>query len=285
MHVRRYSDPGSFLDHAEPFLMREEPENHMMLGIRGMPGSHLATFGDQCYLAVIEDADDVVGCALRTPPFGLIITRADPAALGCLVADVATKYERLPAVMGPEPAVSTFARLWSAHAGTRTRPFMQMRLFVARSVRPLTMPPLGVLRPADGADLPIVTPWMIAFHDEAHTESPLDPSQTVREDVAHQRLFVWDHGGAVSMAAWAGRTARSARIGMAYTPPEYRRRGYASACVAAVTKRLLDEGVSFCCINTDLSNPTTNRIYPAIGYQPLCDIGNIDLNAVDGTAP
>lgn len=276
MHVCRFPDPVSFLNRAESFLMRNEAENNMMLGIRGLPG---ARFGEDCYLAVMEDDEDIVGCGLRTPPFGVIITRAEPLALECLAQDLAVKYETLPAVLGPEPAVSTFANLWSRRAGTRWRPLMQMRLFVAHQVqRPSTQPP-GVLRVAVESDLPTVIPWAIGFHREARTGTPMDPARTIREDVVNQRVVVWDDGGAASMATLAGRTDRSARIGIAYTPPERRGRGYASACVAALTQRLLDDGVAFCCINTDLTNATTNKIYPAIGYRPVCDISNIDLQA------
>lgn len=279
MRVQRHLDPPAFLEAAEEFLVRNEAENSMMLGVRGVSGSRAVKFGEDCYLATVEDSDAVVACAVRTPPFGLIITRAEVASLRCLVEDVADKYQRLPAVLGPEPAVSTFAELWSQRTGAGARPLMRMRLFVARKVRPLAVQPAGALRVAEEADLPTVTPWMAAFHQEARTGSPRDPVQIVQEDIVNRRLFVWDNGAAVSMATWAGRTDRSVRVGIAYTPPEHRRRGYASACVAALTQRLLDAGVEFCCINTDLTNPTTNKIYPAIGYHPVCDMSNIELNA------
>jgi hypothetical protein len=52
------------------------------------------------------------------------------------------------------------------------------------------------------------------------------------------------------------------------------KRGYASACVAGLTQRLLDEGHAFCCLCTDLANPTSNRIYQTIGYRPVCDMSD-----------
>ena len=214
---------------------------------------------------------------VRTPPFGAIITRGELTALQRLAGDLADKYETLPSVLGPEPAVSAFADLWSTHSGMPWQALMRMRLFVAHQVQPPSRRPPGVLRLATESALPVVTPWAVAFHHEARTGTPLDPARTIREDVITQCLFVWDDRGPVSMAAWAGRTARSVRIGIAYTPPPRRRRGYASACVAALTQRLLDDGVVFCCINTDLANQTTNRIYPAIGYRPVCDVSSITL--------
>ena len=82
-------------------------------------------------------------------------------------------------------------------------------------------------------------------------------------------------GRMVSMAIWTGLTPHGVRIGMVYTPPQFRGRGYASNCVAALTRRLLDSGRSFCFLFTDLANPTSNKIYQAIGYRHVCDFRKI----------
>jgi hypothetical protein len=60
-------------------------------------------------------------------------------------------------------------------------------------------------------------------------------------------------------------------VGPVYTPPERRGRGYATACVAALSQTILDEGWAFCTLFTDLANPTSNSIYQKIGYHPVCD--------------
>jgi predicted GNAT family acetyltransferase len=61
------------------------------------------------------------------------------------------------------------------------------------------------------------------------------------------------------------------RIAPVYTPPEQRGHGYASAVTAAVTQIALDRGSGKVLIFTDLANPTTNHIYPAIGYEAMSD--------------
>jgi len=91
--------------------MRAEVENIVMLGICGPPGAPSPVFGEDCYLAVVEDVAEVVACAVRTPPYKAIISRAEPNALECLVGDLALKYTTLPAVHGPEPDISRLARL------------------------------------------------------------------------------------------------------------------------------------------------------------------------------
>jgi len=88
---------------------------------------------------------------------------------------------------------------------------------------------------------------------------------------------VWRDSQPVSMAAWAGQTPRGVRVNMVYTPPELRRRGYASAAVSALTKKLLDAGRKFVFLFTDLSNPTSNSIYRKMGYEAVCDINEVDF--------
>jgi hypothetical protein len=129
------------------------------------------------------------------------------------------------------------------------------------------------------SDLPTVGSWALAFHREANPDNPIDPVVAMQTDVEKQRVFVWDDEGATSMAVVAGRTGRSVRISIVYTPPEHRRRGYASAGVADLTQRLLKEGAAFCSIITDATNPTSNKIYQAIGYQFVCDMAHIELRA------
>src|SRR5439155_3737276 len=85
-------------------------------------------------------------------------------------------------------------------------------------------------------------------------------------------FVLWeDNDEPVSLAGWGGPTPNGIRIGPVYTPPEYRRRGYASALTAAVSAEQLASGCRFCFLYTDLANPTSNRIYANIGYEPVCD--------------
>jgi len=57
-----------------------------------------------------------------------------------------------------------------------------------------------------------------------------------------------------------------------YTPPEIGRRGYATECVAKLSKHLLEEGNKFCFLFTDLMNRISNSIYQKIGYRPVIDV-------------
>jgi predicted GNAT family acetyltransferase len=73
------------------------------------------------------------------------------------------------------------------------------------------------------------------------------------------------------MACWARPTKRNVTIGYVYTPPEERKKGYASDCVSALSQHLLDSGYQTTSLYTDLANPTSNKIYMEIGYEPVMD--------------
>ena len=81
------------------------------------------------------------------------------------------------------------------------------------------------------------------------------------------------------MAASARPTKRAIAVNGVYTPREWRRRGYATACVAALSELLLQRGFELCVLYTDLSNPTSNSIYTQIGYRPLRDFLMFELSA------
>ena len=65
-----------------------------------------------------------------------------------------------------------------------------------------------------------------------------------------------------------------ARVGPVYTPPAQRGRGWASNAVAGISRRIQAEG-SRVCLFTDQANPTSNKIYTALGYQPVADMANL----------
>ena len=260
--VHRFTKPKAFLTRAGSFLRASEVENALMLGICGS-----ARFDDSCYLATVEEDRAVVACALRTPPHGALLTRADRESLESLAADLADKYEDLPAVAGPEPAVGVFATLWAARTGAAAGPAVRMRVFEASRV---------VQPPAAAGTFRRPPRRTCRLWPSGRRRSLKRQASTTRQTRMTSRV-----SGSVRAASFVGRTRvwcpwrlgrvarRIVRINYVYTPPEHRGRGYASACVASLTQQLLDEGVALCCLYTDLANPTSNRIYQAIGYRPV----------------
>jgi predicted GNAT family acetyltransferase len=148
-------------------------------------------------------------------------------------------------------------------------------------VTPPARPGRGTVRAAGEADADRLVPWAEAFLRDVDMPKGRDEcAGMMAERIREQRLFVWCDPEPVSMAGWAGRTPNGVRVNFVYTPPECRGRGYASACVAALSQHLLDSGRKFCCLFTDLANPTSNKIYQAIGYRRVCDFRYVRFEPV-----
>jgi uncharacterized protein len=115
---------------------------------------------------------------------------------------------------------------------------------------------------------------MVDFFRESMQDAPIGDEQ-VRENAARGveagDLFVWENDNLVTMAMRNRPTPNGIAISYVYTPPDQRRKGYASACVAALSQLLLDSGWKMCSLFTDLQNPSSNRIYMNIGYKPVGD--------------
>jgi predicted GNAT family acetyltransferase len=134
------------------------------------------------------------------------------------------------------------------------------------------------MRVATADDTALVARWLDGFFADIHEPSFRDVRAIAEERIAQRVIHLWnDAGRLVSMAAYAGRTPNGIRVNLVYTPPEHRGRGYASNLVAALTQKLLAEGRRFCFLYTDLANPTSNKIYYALGYRPVCDNLRIDF--------
>ena len=269
--IVRHDDVNSFAERATPWLMQAEAEHNLLLSIIEQLRVNPLNYGPP-YLATIEEHGAVAGCAFRTPPYKLGLTRMPHGAIPLLVNDVAQMFDDLPAVLGPAAQARAFAEAWAACRGPAAHPGMRHRIYELHAVEfPETMP-TGELRHAGRRDLNLVVGWLQEFGREAKVGTA-NTAAFVEGHINSKSLFVWeDEGEPRASAVYAGRTPNGVRIGFVYTPPQFRRKGYASACVATASQRALDSGVEFCCLYTDLNNPTSNDIYQKIGYRPICDV-------------
>lgn len=269
--IRRFSDARAFLARAGSWLLEREIEHTLVLSVVRRLAFAAQPGDGPPYLAVIEGPDGLEGCALRTPPWPLLVTEAPGAAVPVLVEDVLRAYPELPSVVGPERSAADFARSWAASRGLRAVVGMRERLYRLDRLVPPSRPAGGRLRVATAADHAGVVAWMEAFSREAEILLP-DADATARHLIQDEAAVLWeDSGRPRSMAAVGGESPHSARIAFVFTPPEERGRGYATACVAALSDRLLARGVQDVVLFTDLTNPTSNAIYVRLGYRPVED--------------
>lgn len=275
MRVERH-DPDSFCACAFAWLLRAEGEHSLLLGIvtELTRGKH--RYEGAPYLATVHDGEAIVGCAFRTPPFKLGMTRMPPAAIMPVATDVAQVFATLSAVMGPPAETLAFGDAWCALRGGSAVPGMRQGIFELTAVSPPPQVSSGQMRIARPTELARLAHWCAEFAREAGT--PIgDPANAAAYFIDRCEMSVWDHGGARSMAVATGPTPTGIRVGLVYTPPADRNRGYATSLVAELSAAQLAAGRRACFLYTDLANPTSNAIYERLGYRRVAEALDVEF--------
>ncbi len=276
MEIVTYTDPRAFAERARPLLLRDEARHNLQLGVSSTLVEHPETY-PEFHLWLAEEEGGPVCALLWTPPFHPVVSQPlVPEAIPVLARSVHAERRALTGIGGATPEVDRFAEAWSELTGAPAEREMGQRIYRLEEVREREAVP-GRMRQATVEDRDLVVEWILAFAREALP--PGEPEDRARtERFADLRLrqqgggyVLWEDPEPVSLVGYGGFTPNGARIGPVYTPPELRGRGYATALTAEVSARLLREGRRFCFLFTDLANPTSNRIYQRIGYEPVCD--------------
>ena len=278
MRFRFYTDVREFYRDTYDTFMLHEAQNVIPLGnlIIGNQGKDKTGWRDPAnwFMAAVENDTGIRVAAIMTPPYKLTLcatnNQCDDAALQCLIAGIRESGVSLPGVMSGSELAERFARLYT---GGDYKIACHNRLYELRRVSP-EIPAIGELRPARENDMAFLPYWRAGFHSDCFG-TPFGASWDLERchmDIANGRLFVLEDGGMpVSMANITRELRTLCCIGGVYTPPYFRGRGYATACVAEVSRLMLERGFARCVLYTDLANPTSNSIYQKIGYTPICD--------------
>jgi len=287
MKIRRFNDPVLFQERTQEFLLLFEAENNLPLGIINniISGEYHER---KPYLALVEEKGEPALIALCTPPHPALFSYQKPPPpdeiLDMVLKDLKEFLgDNFVGIYGNKKLAARLKDNWEEMTGRRAEKHMAMRIYKLDEVIP---PPDigGSIRPTEKKDRKLMTDWLNGFYREAMQESP-DPARArkqvdlyLKADPKLRGLLIWDKSGIpVSLAGYAGPTPNGIRVGAVYTPPEQRKKGYASAVTAGLSQYLLDMGYKFCFLFTDLLNPTSNHIYQQIGYNPVCDVDRYDF--------
>jgi predicted GNAT family acetyltransferase len=282
MQITRFEAAEDFYQRAESFLLAYEAEHCLILGLCStliqQPGYY-----QNPYLALVEDGQAVLAAALMTPPHNLVLSlTSHPEVFRLIANDLYADFKELPGVSGPTELCQQFAAAWQERSGQAYRLSISERIYRLDKVNPIAGVS-GQFRRAAEADRALLLEWIPAFEQDAFGRAVTDEAGL--EKIVNAMLtspirgaYFWEDGQPVSFAGYGNPTLHGVRIGPVYTPPQFRGRGYASACVAALSQHLLDSGRKFVTLFTDLANPTSNHIYQVIGYNPVMDFDMLEFD-------
>jgi GNAT superfamily N-acetyltransferase len=291
MQFERYTDIHRFYDDTYDLLLSAEAENLIMEGniLRGHAIGDTYAWHDPAtwFMATVREGEDILIVALMTPPYELTLFEVVPNddALACLVRGIRSAGVSLPGVMCESSLALRFARAYERVVRVEWSIAVRQRIYELTEVSS-EVPIVGSLRPVEEPDMCYVPYWAEAFCVDSGLPSvgswgsdglvgaDLEPYQLLVTSGLH---ILVDQDTPVSMARLTRTIRTVAGVGYVYTPPYYRGHGYASSCVAQLSRLILETGFTRCVLYTDLANPISNSIYQKIGYTTVCDSHKIQF--------
>jgi RimJ/RimL family protein N-acetyltransferase len=263
-------DPEAFAARAEGFLAGRVERNVLATVLAATRAGRFTGAG-RLFAVGLDGGGAVRAAALRVPPWPLLTSRLDEAAADALTGQWLARDPALPGVVAEAETSRAIAASFTRRTGRPADCRMREAMHLLTDLRDPPRPTAGHLRLATTAERCLLIGWEQAFAREAGVTGEEQAARTVDGRLARGAQLVWDDGGPVATLAMTPPIARTVRIGPVYTPPERRRRGYATSAVAAASRRALADCADRCALFTDLANPTSNRIYAAIGYRRVGD--------------
>ncbi len=284
------ADPGDFLAAAGDYLTADPVVSTVVTTVAHRLSSQqaagIAQPGRDWWL-VVRSASSVVGAGMRTAPFApyppFLLPMPDEAAVA-LARALHERGEEVLGLNGALPAVELCAAELTRLGGGRVQVSQHTRLHeLGELVWPPPVP--GGLQGAGEDDMELVMEWFGAFMGDADEQAGR-PRGASAHDVPDRAemlrrlraggLWFWvtEAGEPVHLTGVSPPSFGVARVGPVYTPPAQRGRGWASNAVAEISRRVQAEGARVC-LFTDQANPTSNKIYTALGYQPVADMANL----------
>ncbi|MGZ3744458.1 MAG: GNAT family N-acetyltransferase [Pseudobdellovibrionaceae bacterium] len=263
-----------FLKYAGPLLYKDESTNSLMLGLCGNIIRAKEPPKETPILMRILKDDQTVSVALQTPPANLVITYATSEELEALAIHLNAIGAEFPGVVGPAKESEIFAAIWAKLKHKNSTLGMGQKIYKVEAVALPNTP--GSLRLAKPQEVDLIAQWIVEFSEESlpppERKSFEDRRSQALRSLENQLAYIWENNGKpVSMAHIGRPTQNGISISCVYTPKNLRKNGYASAVVANLSQLMLNSGKTFCVLYTDLSNPTSNKIYQNIGYREVSD--------------
>ncbi len=259
-------DPAWVLAEARGFLAFDPVRNNVILTLLHERVAHR----EPGRYWVATEGSQVAGVVFQSPlNFPATLTPMKPAAVIAVVDAIADARVELPGVSGDAATAAIFAGQWTEHHKVGAVPFQGQRIYEVFNVQEAAAVS-GHFRQALVDDRDLIIAWVRQFWAEAG-EKDRDPAPMVDRRLAAGRFWLWEDGEHVSMASRSEAVANVVRVQAVYTPPQRRNRGYASACVGALSKQIR-RGGDRCILYTDLGNPTSNAIYRRLGYRAVAEV-------------
>ena len=281
MKLHKYDNIQSFIKETFEILLENEAQNNLLIA-DALGGKDVDISG--WFVAAIKDNNGgILLTVISAPPYPILIYETknirNDKAVNLLINEIVGIDYKIKGVLAEQELSNRFAKTYQKITKNTFHKVLDMNLMICTDI--LKTPECsGKMRPLTEDDLFYVPYWEVEFSRECEIEGHdlTRQIQSCRNHIPKANHFIWEDKIPVSQAVNGRDTINGAVINGVYTPPLYRGRGYATSCVANLSRLLFEEGKKFCCLFADAENPISNGIYAKIGFKNACIQTELQLN-------
>lgn len=277
MKLIRVEDPRLFYDRVGAYLLEDEAQHNLLIslcnGLINSPDRPISPL-----LAYVESNGEICAVMVWAAPRSALFSKAkSDEALSLLLMEFGAQ---VPGFGGPIEVVD---RIHTLRGSDDLLLNLDLQIYELTVSQRLVSPAIrGKLRLATWRSRQLIVDWLEAFDVEVFGSVQEDPRSFVDGLIEGNGVCLWvidrPIPQAVSLVISRLSIPAAGRIGPVYTPPEFRRRGYGRAAVAAVSSRLLKRGCDRCFLFADRQSLITGELYRSIGYRWVGDWVDYRLN-------
>ncbi len=277
MDILFYRDILEFQSLALPLLKSQCPINSLKLGILQYFSNHTnEPKGPVFALCIKHDAVVAVFVQTRTLYFFAQNDHFTESIHGVIEEFVARQI-KIHEVMGHGNTALLFAEAWKEQTLGGFQFAGKDYLYELQHIRD-TKTVTGIFQRAVLQDIPDLIPLFRDYYREdlGTIKTDRELEQSIAEQLAEYEIYLWYENGIKSMVTAMLPYDSGVELANVFTPQEYRKKGYAAACIAEVCRSLLQRYARVV-LFVDHRNIAANSLYRKLGFQLVDEMSSYTL--------
>lgn len=221
---------------------------------------------------IVEKNGIIQVLTFRVPPYNLMISHAcELTAVKAIVEYIGKERIQVPGIFGPSEACSLFVEEWENMYGEGFQTSNESWFFLLEKLNQLPKN-IGNVLTASGEHKKVLFRWSEASILELIPKSPETFYESCRKNLAmrirDKKIFIlMVNETLVSMGSITGKYRDMQFINDIYTPPEHRRKGYATELCTQLVRKIKKDNNNRPVLTVFVSNEKAMRIYTKIGFK------------------
>ncbi len=267
LDVIAFDTASEFLDTAASNLYAREDINNSMISLVDTIVEDQGFFSEPFHFAAVRNKNGAqIGFLVHAKPEGLLTCGLDVSHAD-LVYEWAMSEVGLPnRISGNPDLIAELAQRLIVEHGVTISIQNLWNVYRIDEVPEETEQTSGLLRPAEGTEESLIRAWGESYASEK--PAFISIADFYSRKLRRGELFVWDDEGVKTIITISGKTNNGLRISSAYTPPQFRGRGYAHAAVTTVCRNAMHNGTRFVTLTAEDQDPV-EKLYRRIGFYSI----------------